>query len=190
MNIHVMLVLTLGLVGALDIPKQTVSTNSQLPLSGSESEDKHDEKISSIGDSEHKETKVETTPENTEALKNTGRLEIIIEETFSPDELVLPKIDDVPQNGAILDVPETTYMDSDLGSDVLVNKVEGEIMETAAGFVPIPIIRKRQHARRRLARPHKPARPSRRYFMKNPYWTPYYLYPYYGFYRPSSLRYY
>lgn len=66
----------------------------------------------------------------------------------------------------------------------VIYKDPNEIMDTAAGFVPIPIIRKRkkqtprrQATRRNNRRPYA----SRRH---------YYFYPYYRYYRPSSLRYY
>lgn len=65
-----------------------------------------------------------------------------------------------------------------------VDKVEDEIMDTAAGVIPFTIFRRRQKPRRRYM--------ARRRF--TPRWNPYrnfqYFYPYYGFYRPSSFRYY
>lgn len=67
----------------------------------------------------------------------------------------------------------------------VIYKDPNEIMDTAAGFVPIPIIRKRkkQTPRRQT--------PTRRY-NRRPYASrrQYYFYPYYRYYRPSSLRYY
>lgn len=64
-------------------------------------------------------------------------------------------------------------------------KIEHEIMETAAGFIPTPLVfrRKQKPTRRRFA--------TRRHFRRNPYRRHQFFYPsYYTFYRPSSLRFY
>lgn len=64
-------------------------------------------------------------------------------------------------------------------------KIEHEIMETAAGFIPTPLVfRRKQKPRRRFA--------TRRHFRRNPYRRHqlFYPYSYYSYYRPSSLRFY
>ncbi|CAG4965169.1 unnamed protein product [Parnassius apollo] len=70
-------------------------------------------------------------------------------------------------------------------SDVneMLNKDPEEIMETAAGFVPIPIMRNRHKPRRRFA--------TRRNFRRNPYpFRRFYFYYPYPFYHYGSLRFY
>lgn len=81
---------------------------------------------------------------------------------------------------------DNMVIDKDYFQDDM-QKVEHEIMETAAGFVPTPLVfRKKQKPRRRFA--------IRRHFRRNPYrrhqMINLYPYSYYAFYRPSSLRYY
>lgn len=67
-------------------------------------------------------------------------------------------------------------------SDEIVNKDPDEIMDTAAGFVPIPIIRNRRKQNKRVS--------TRRNFKRRPYlYRRFYYYPY-SFYYPSSLRFY
>lgn len=68
--------------------------------------------------------------------------------------------------------------------DAPINTIQDEIMETAAGFVPTPLVfRRKNKPRRRFA--------NRRHFRPNPFRRKFhFFYPYYGFYQPSSLRYY
>ncbi|XP_041979349.1 uncharacterized protein LOC121733223 [Aricia agestis] len=78
--------------------------------------------------------------------------------------------------------------ESDFYYKDLMERDPNEIMDTAAGFVPIPILKKRkQKPRRKFA--------NRRYFRRpnprpNPYRRHYYYYPYYRYYYPGSLRFY
>lgn len=82
------------------------------------------------------------------------------------------------------DMEDDFHIDPDYFRDDM-QKIEHEIMETAAGFVPTPLVFRRKHKpRRRFA--------TRRHFRRNPYRRHQFFHPYryYAFYRPSSLRYY
>lgn len=183
MDIRVILLLTLGLAGT--IANSTQQTNSNVkPLSErSESETKQNEETSpNNGEQEQKKVTnlLETTAITADEDSLThagGSIDILLQETFSPDNLL------AQSDISFDDLPDTPIMDNILYRTALANKVQDEIMETAEGFVPIPIFRKRQKARRRFA--------TRRNFLRNPYRrNPYFFYPYYGYYHPSSLRFY
>lgn len=187
--------LTLGVVSVIAVPTQT-TTNT--PLSN-ESEAKQNEKTENNGVSEQKKvpSDLDLTTESVKYLE--GNVDIVIEETFSPGtednypikDFLLEENgnlvnDFMPEdNGFIDDVPDSTLTDDNLLRNVLLNRVKDEIMETAEGFVPLPLpFRRRQQAHRRFD--------NRRYYRRNnPYLRrrPHFFYPYYGYYRPGS-RYY
>ncbi|KAI5644338.1 hypothetical protein NE865_03707 [Phthorimaea operculella] len=180
----------LGLVGAFEVSKQTEVTN-QTPLSESESDTKHD--VTSTPSDSVKENAQVINDNVNKGIKDTqasGQMEIIIEEIVKPNEFVPTENAFIPPNDFVQtenqfipnDIEESPFIDN---SFPLQTNIQDEMMETAEGFVPLPIpFRRRQQARRRFTRP------NRRYFRKNPYRTPYYMYPYRSFYYPSSLRYY
>lgn len=193
--------LTLGVVSVIAVPTQT-TTNT--PLSN-DSVVKQDEKTENNGVSEQKKvpSDLDFTTENVKYLE--GNVDIVIEETLKPgsqenypitdfilEQNVNPINDFMPDdNGSIDDVPDSPLTDSNLLRNVLLDKIKDEVMETAEGFVPVPLpFRRRQQARRRFA--------NRRYFRRNPYIrrspylrrSPYFYYPYYGFYHPSTRYYY
>ncbi|CAD0201409.1 unnamed protein product [Chrysodeixis includens] len=118
---------------------------------------------------------------------NNGELDLLIEEELAPlDEDTLDA-----QN--TIKTEDEDYLSSDKYGDryvdnVLGDRIKDEIMETAAGFAPVPLVfRKRQRMppRRRftIRRQYQryPFSPYRRYHS---------VYPYYSYYRPSSLRFY
>ncbi|XP_030041209.1 uncharacterized protein LOC115456328 [Manduca sexta] len=97
------------------------------------------------------------------------------------ENIINPPMDVFPQMETDLNVNYEPIFD-DSYRFVSMNKVQDEIMETAAGFAPLPFFRKRQKPRRRYV--------TRRNFRRNPYRNAHFFYPYYGFYyNPSSLRY-
>ncbi|KAJ2949100.1 hypothetical protein O0L34_g6040 [Tuta absoluta] len=195
MKTRAILLLMLGLVSAFEISKQTEVIN-QPPLSESESDTKH-EVTSTPSDSSEEIVPHVINDNVNKRIKDTlvgGQLEIIIKDIVKPNEFVTTENVFIPQNDFIQtenefiqnesfdDIVETPFIDN---SFPLKTNLQDEMMETAEGFVPLPIpFRRRQQARRRFSKP------NRRYFKKNPYRTPYYLYPYRSFYYPSSLRYY
>lgn len=192
--------LTLGVVGVTAVPTQT-TTNT--PLSN-DSQVKQHEKTENNGLSEQKKvpSDLDLTTENVKYLE--GNVDIVIEEMFKPgtqendptadfifEQNGNPINDFMPEdNSSMDDVPESPLTDNNLLRNVLLEKIKDEVMETAEGFVPVPLpFRRRQQARRRFA--------NRRYFRRNPYLrrrpylrrSPYFYYPYYGFYYPGA-RYY
>lgn len=193
--------LTLGVVSVIAVPTQT-TTNT--PLSN-DSEVKQHEETENNGVSEQKKvpSDLDFTTENVKYLE--GNVDIVIEETFKPEsqenypitdfilgQNVNPINDFMPDdNGSIDDVPDSPLTDNNLLRNVLLDKIKDEVMETAEGFVPVPLpFRRRQPTRRRFA--------NRRYFQRNPYIrrspylrrSPYFYYPYYGFYHPGTRYYY
>lgn len=192
--------LTLGLVSVIAVPTQT-TTNT--PLSN-DSEAKQHEKTENNGVSEQKKvpSDLDFTTESVKYLE--GNVDIVIEETFKPgteenyptSDFILeqngnPIGDFIPEdNGSIDDVPDSPLTDN-LLRNVFLDKIKDEVMDTAEGFVPVPVpFRRRQQARRRFA--------NRRYFTRNPFLrrrnpylrrSPYFYYPYFGFYHPGT-RYY
>ncbi|XP_059050135.1 uncharacterized protein LOC131845112 [Achroia grisella] len=167
------------------ISKQKLSADNKQPLSETKPrETKHSNEA--LLNNVEPEQKKDVITINSAANMNDdngeysdSNVQIIIESIDSPAEEMPSKSESVFINNEIAlnsDNYRDTYIDSD----------PNEIMETAAGFVPIPIFRKRQNARRRFA--------TRRHFKRNPYPYTYkrlyYYYPYYGFYYPSSLKYY
>lgn len=109
-----------------------------------------------------------------------GEIDLLIEEELTP-------LDEDSQNAIKTD--DEDYLSGDRYVDnILGDRIKDEIMETAAGFAPIPLVfRKRQRMppRRRFT--------IRRQYQRYPF-TPYRryqnFYPYYSYYRPSSLRFY
>ncbi|KPI94479.1 hypothetical protein RR46_04547 [Papilio xuthus] len=164
--------------------------------------------VSKQEDQENINTESHIINEITEKYDN-AEIDIVIEESFegtpndfiSPEapiespvnELILPgvtSLEGIP-NELIASEPPTTLIYEDEAQepqifnpfveDNVIIKEPGEIMETAAGFVPIPIIRNRQKQRRRFV--------TRRNFQRYPFKRFHFFYPY-PFYHPSSLRYY
>ncbi|KAM3965146.1 uncharacterized protein ACR2FA_000539 [Aphomia sociella] len=188
MKTRTIILLALGLVGAISvgadpISKQNLSAHNKQPLSESNhTETKlNDGSLLYKAETEQKNDAVPTitaTNIKDENGYSDSNVQIIIESIDGPTE-ELTQSQPMYMNNDIA-------LNEDLYSDKLVDNGPDEIMETAAGFVPIPIFRKRQKARRRFA--------TRRHFIRNPYAYTYrglhYYYPYYGFYRPSSLKYY
>ncbi|XP_045773083.1 uncharacterized protein LOC123872681 [Maniola jurtina] len=208
MKSYIILVLTaavgLDFVVANSVAKQTVADKDLLLSESNDSSTNHEEKFSNNSDieqenietSENGETIVEDSP-------NEGTVELdIVESIKSPidpfdfkeaidNQVGLKEV----YNNNQFNLQE--YVDTNLENEFelvkdgdyyyndVVFKDPNEIMDTAAGFVPIPIFRKKQKQapRRRYA--------TRRY-NRRPYASrrQYYFYPYYRYYRPSSLRYY
>ena len=108
----------------------------------------------------------------------TGQVNVVIE-----DDIGDPQTELLPPPQSELSTDYGFQVTDDSYRYAPVHKKQDEDLETAAGFVPITIFRRRQKPRRRFA--------TRRNFMKNPYrkfhlFNPYYAY-YYG---PSSLGFY
>lgn len=191
MKTSVFFLLTLGLAFADPISKQTVSADNNQPpsLNCSESEAKHNEETNSNkGDSEQKNQVNENyNPIGDVVDEQIPNVEVFIEETVDlPSEFALQ---DFQADGDIPFDENSLPLTDDLYPNEVLEKNPDEIMEQAAGFAPLPFIRRRQKPRR------KPT--TRRHFVRNPYRRFYYAYPYYygyyprySYYSPSSLRYY
>ncbi|CAF4881565.1 unnamed protein product [Pieris macdunnoughi] len=122
---------------------------------------------------------VTSEPEIDLNLKNVdASMEIVIEENVkTPYNLLNEAVTD-------FDLGEVSPNDGDFYYNDVINRDPNEIMDTAAGFAPLPFLKKRRKAQRPYA--------TRRFFQKPYAYRRFqYFYPYYyGFYRPSSLRYY
>lgn len=192
--------LTLGVVGVIAVPIQT-TTNT--PLSN-DPEAKQHEKTETNAVTEQKKAPndIDSSTENVKYLE--GNVDIVIEETFKPGtqenypttDFILEQNENPINNFmteddiSIDDVPGSPLTDTNLLRNVFLDKIKDEVMETAEGFVPVPLpFRRRQMPRRRFA--------NRRYFTGNPYLRqrpflrrrPYFYYPYYGFYHPGTRFY-
>lgn len=193
MKTPIILLLTLGLAIADPISKQIVSADNNHAHSTkcNESVSKHNEETTSNkGDSEQKKQVIHPT-----IIGDTGG---DVEMQIPNVEVIVEEAIDLPGDFSSEIVSELFPYDSDEAAEAEVdefsNEIEeknpDEIMETAAGFVPLPIIRRRKKPQNRFA--------TRRHFKRQPYYyypsyyrrSPYYYSPYYAFYRPSSLRYY
>lgn len=185
--------LTLGVVSVIAVPTQT-TTNT--PLSN-DSAAKQNEKTENNVVSE--QNKVPSDLDSTTKSVNylDGSVDIVFEGTFNPvtqdnyqiNDFVLeengnPINDFMPEDDSIRRVPDSPLIDN-LVRNVMLNKVNDEIMETAEGFIPVPLpFRKRSQARRRFSQ-------RRQYKRTNPHYRrrPYFYYPRYGYYYPGR-RYY
>ncbi|XP_028173569.1 uncharacterized protein LOC114362383 [Ostrinia furnacalis] len=185
MKTSIILLLTLGLAIADPISKQIVSADNNHAHSSkcSESESKHNEETTANkGDSEQKKQVLHPTRSDDVEMQ-IPNVEVIVEEDIDLPSDIYSQTD----NEVFFDNDETL---TDEFADDIMEKHPDELMETAAGFAPLPFIRKRQKSKKRFA--------TRRHFKRNPYpyyyssfrRSPYFFYPYYAYYRPSSLRYY
>ncbi|XP_053609519.1 uncharacterized protein LOC128674713 [Plodia interpunctella] len=186
MNNRVILLVACGLVSALADPttKQKVPTDNNQPLSQSTGEEaKHQEQLFNKSDSEQRN---EVTNTNDQIREDGDAIfQIYVEETIDPVEEHYPQM----QNELSIDDDTFTILDrEDLNRDEVMESNTDEIMQTAAGFIPVPIIKKfrqKQPARRRVAARRQYRRPQ-----PHPHhWRYSFPYVYYSYYRPSSLRY-
>lgn len=184
-------VLICVIVGAIAIPVSSEIKENKSPLlDGSDSiepnvsEIKQDEvvlnnvKLNELDQNEFTSQSIsELIPEVTNG--DDAVVEMVIQEN-----LVNPLEDFVPESSlqgdseAFQGLSAGGYFD-----DLSTKKIQDEIMQTAAGFAPLPFLRRRQKPRKHFA--------MRRNFKKNPHRRVHFFYPYYySFYRPSSLRFY
>lgn len=157
-------------------------------------------------DEDNINTESDIRNEITEKYDN-AEIDILIEESIegTPNDFIPPEVPledsangllpglppslGIPNEFIAPEPPTVTYQDevpepqifNPYTEDNVIIKEPGEIMETAEGFVPIPIIRNRQKQRRRFV--------NRRNFQRYPFRRFHFFYPY-PFYHPSSLRYY
>ncbi|CAG9786658.1 unnamed protein product [Diatraea saccharalis] len=176
----VVLLLILGFVTASPVSKQKISANNNnydLQTEDSESEIKYDTNFNK-GETEQKKQELTTNIGPSINGEMEQNLEVIIEETVDvPRELLSPisEAEDTVLDDNTVSVPDDVYPNE------IIERHPEEIMETAAGFIPVPIIKRRQKPKRRIA--------SRRHFKRNPYRRVFYYYPYYPYYYQSSLYY-
>ncbi|CAK1556360.1 unnamed protein product [Leptosia nina] len=141
-----------------------------------------DEVKSNITKIEEKSFETNVDQPNDESTVDAN-VDIVIEES-----LKTPLIDLIPENSPEFDLIDGSSVgEADFYYNDVINRDPNEIMETAAGFAPLPFLKKKR----------KNQRPQRRYPTRRYYQNPYsyrrfqYYNPYiYGFYRPSSLPYY
>lgn len=181
MKCHLVFLLTLGLVIADPILKQTISAdnNHAPPSEYSESEIKQNANFNKA-DSEQKNEDINATLESIigSEIERDPNVQVIIEEAIDlPYDLVPP-----PESEDVILNDNGLSLADDLYPNEIIEKHPDEIMDTASGFAPLPFLRRRQKPRRRFA--------TRRHSQRNPYRRVFYYYPYYPYYYPSSLRYY
>lgn len=196
MKAHIILLLV-GIVCAFANPvskPEELSNDKEPPLSEpTELEVTVEVEDATLNKSDPEPIKVEVISEeivrepdiNTDITKyGDGEVDIVIEESATPLEEVISD----EQNEIPIDDDDYLYPGDQLVNNIIAERIQDEIMETAAGFAPPPFLRKRhrQPPRRRFAIRRKfqsyPYAPYRRLPFYNPY--------YYTFYRPSSLRFY
>ncbi|KAJ0176702.1 hypothetical protein K1T71_007881 [Dendrolimus kikuchii] len=189
---YAFVVLLLGFVGVIANPVSNQITDNEKSalkendsIGHNESTIKQNEDILNKAkpeEQEQKEVTIETlTPESLSEGTNNGdaSLEFVIQENVvSPFEQFGPLPELSPQDD--FDNFQGLPVSEDIDKFSLM-KMQDEIMETAAGFAPLPFLRRRQKPRKHFA--------SRRNYNKNPHRRFQFFYPYYyAFYRPSSLR--
>lgn len=179
MKSAVILMLTLGLVGAIAKPAEQLGPETLPKIKPNcDTEQKTEESAIINNSGLAGDTAINEIPIDIENGSNYGAsLDILMEESIRKPadtflDLVEPNIDS--------DLP---IQSDDMYTDIL-NKDPNEIMDTAAGFVPIPIFRNKQKAKRRFA--------TRRQFRRKPnsHRRIFFFYPSYGFYPYNSLTYY
>lgn len=115
---------------------------------------------------------------NDDTKYDNEQVNVVIE-----DDIVDPHKELLPPPQSDINIDYSFPVADDSYRYTPVSKIQDEIMETAAGFVPLTIFRRRQNPRRRFA--------IRRNFKKNPYRKFHLFYPNYAYYYgPSSLRFY
>ncbi|XP_047991607.1 uncharacterized protein LOC125230489 isoform X1 [Leguminivora glycinivorella] len=170
----VIVLLSLGLVGALANTIQSDNNNKALP-EPSDSETKHEgEDI--LNKTEQKEPVVSFV--DTGLINDgdrNGEVSITIEEDLVPPPVEIAQ--DPAAEVYITDVPEFPIEDNFYKTlPDSPDTYEDEIMDVAANWVPVPIFRRQKHkAHRRFFGP--------KHFTQNPY-RRFYYYPYHAFYRP------
>lgn len=180
MKITVLLVLTLGIVGVIAKPKEQLSPEP-VPKNqkNCDPEQKTEENAVDINENGLTgDTAVNEVPFDFENGSNYGAtIDNLMEESIKkPADVFLDLVEDSDIDS------EFPIQSDDIYTDV-VNRDPNEIMDTAAGFVPIPIFRNKQKSKRRFA--------TRRQFRRKPaHRRIFFFYPSYGFYPYSSLRYY
>lgn len=194
MKNYAVLWITVGLSFSIASSALTQTISDSDFLLGNSATRTNDEAISNNSETEQEndETSVSIEPIEQELPKFEEAVNIVIEDVGNPDE-VPDLTEPATDNPLTLQIPDVVNFeedfvpmrDEDFLYNDLIHKDPNEIMDTAAGFVPIPIFRKKKKTQ-------KPRQPfaSRRYFRRHyPYRRLYYFYPYYGYY-PSSLRFY
>ncbi|XP_039752947.1 uncharacterized protein LOC120628578 [Pararge aegeria] len=183
------------------ILKQTVADKDLLLSESNDSSTNHDETLSNNSQTEPE--RIETNVNGETIIPNLPieeTMQIAIGENFQDSMGLIDfkeAIDNSQQDYFNNDFNLKEQIDTSLEDDFelvkesdyyyndLISKDPNEIMQTAAGFVPIPIFRKKQK--------HTPRRQyATRRYNRRPYASRrnYFFYPYYSYYRPSSLRYY
>lgn len=214
MKIRLIILLAVGVIGviAIPVPKQTIASDNVTAAASEsvESQTKHEESTLNNVKQKKVETIDITEPDrsNDKDPNCDEKIDIVIEESVENEVDDLPNIleqeeqgpspsddlssslipagfeDDFPLPSPFTDtdVPLRDAEDIPL-QDAPVSTIQDEIMETAAGFIPTPLVFKRKNKPRRRF-------PNRRFFRPNPFRRKFHFYPYYGygFYRPSSLR--
>ncbi|XP_072948813.1 uncharacterized protein [Epargyreus clarus] len=176
----VFLVLTIGLVGVIAKPKEQSAPEPEPVPKDSNSEEKSEKNTIHITNNGlADDTAINEIPIDTDKESNYGAsIDIFMEENIKKPADVFLDLVNEPNFDSELPIEN-----DDIYTDVL-NKDPNEIMDTAAGFVPIPIFRNKQKAKRRFA--------TRRQFRRKP--SPrrriFFFYPTYGFYPYNSFRFY
>lgn len=166
----VIVLLSLGLVGALANTIQSDNNNKALP-EPSDSETKHEDTLNKTEQKDPVVSFVDTGLLNGD--ERNGEVSITIEQDLVPPPVDLAQ--DPPTEAYITDISEFPIEDNNFYR-TLPDGYEDEIMDVAANWVPVPIFRRQKHkAHRRFFGP--------KHFIQNPY-RRFHYYPYHAFYRP------
>lgn len=196
MKPNIILLLIVGIVSVIANPvskPDELNNDKQQPLSEtSELEVKLEVEDPTLNKSDPEPIKVEVISEEFLSEPDTSgdtpkygdrEVDIVIEESVTPVVEVIPDA----QNEINIDDDDYLYPRDQFIDNILADRIKDEIMETAAGFAPLPFLRKRHR------QPSRPRFAIRRKFQSYPY-APYrrlpFYNPYYRFFRPSSLRFY
>ncbi|CAG9561912.1 unnamed protein product [Danaus chrysippus] len=198
MKNHIILLLALGLGSVVAESVLIQDGDKKLLLSESnDSGTNHKEEHENNNETEQKNVNnISVESLQKQQQNNDEFVNIVIEEsvdttnTEAPFDLQESLLFDIQGNNVMnyddeyVPMQEEDYFFSDI-----VNKDPNELMDTASGFVPIPIFRRHQKNRKRYPNLQAKRRFYRRPYNYNPY-RRFYFYPYYQYYRPSSLRFY
>lgn len=196
MKNHIILLLALGLGSAAAESVLIQDGDKKLLLSESnDSGTNHKEGPANNNETEQKNVN-NISVESLQKQNNDDFVNIVIEEsvettnTEAPFDLQESLLFDIQGNNVMnFDDQYVPMQEEDYFFSDIVNKDPNELMDTASGFVPIPIFRRHKKNRKKYPNMQAKRRYYRRPYTYNPY-RRFYFYPYYQYYRPSSLRFY
>ncbi|OWR53823.1 hypothetical protein KGM_206450 [Danaus plexippus plexippus] len=198
MKNHIILLLALGLGSVAAESVLIQDGDKKLLLSESnDSGTNHKEGPANNNETEQKNVNnISVESLQKQQQNNDDFVNIVIEEsvettnTEAPFDLQESLLFDIQGNNVMnFDDQYVPMQEEDYFFSDIVNKDPNELMDTASGFVPIPIFRRHKNNRKKYPNMQAKRRYYRRPYTYNPY-RRFYFYPYYQYYSPSSLRFY